>query len=94
MDPSFSYCSALQVEDIVKLRDICLKTVYFQEKDKFYQQKEGMAIESSLSLVISETLRKQHWIQQTTNPLNGTDISSILLRFGHMDQQDCNKFFS
>jgi hypothetical protein len=39
MDPSFSDCLSLQVQDVMKLLDICLKTVYFQEKDKFYQQK-------------------------------------------------------
>jgi hypothetical protein len=39
----------------MKLLDICLKTIYFQEKDTFYHQKEGMAIWSSLSLVISNT---------------------------------------
>jgi hypothetical protein len=44
MDLSFSDCSSLQVQDIMKLLDICLKTIYFQEKDTFYHQKEGMAI--------------------------------------------------
>jgi hypothetical protein len=58
VDPSFPDCSSLRVQDVVKLLDISLKTVYFQEKDKFYQKKEGMAVGSLLSLLISNALRK------------------------------------
>jgi hypothetical protein len=47
IDPSFPECSPLQVEDI------CLTTTYFHFEDKFYQQKEGMAVGNLLSLVFS-----------------------------------------
>jgi hypothetical protein len=53
MDPSFPEPSPLQVEDIMELLDICLKTMSFQFEDKFYQQKESMAMGKSLSPVAS-----------------------------------------
>jgi hypothetical protein len=34
------------------------------------------------------------YIQQTTNPLNGSDTLMTLLWFGHMDQQGCSSFFT
>jgi hypothetical protein len=37
----------------MELLDICLKSTYFQFEDKFYQQKEGMAMGNSLSPVVS-----------------------------------------
>jgi hypothetical protein len=49
--PSLPERSPLQVEDVMELLDICLKTMYFQSEDKFYQQKEGMAMGNSLSPV-------------------------------------------
>jgi hypothetical protein len=53
MDPYFPEGSTLQVEDMMELLDICLTTMYFQFGDIFYQQKEGMAMGNSLTLVIS-----------------------------------------
>jgi hypothetical protein len=52
-DPSFLECSSVQVEDVMELLDICLTTTYFQFQDKFYQQKKGIAMGSSLFLVVS-----------------------------------------
>jgi hypothetical protein len=37
----------------MELLDICLTTTYFQFEDKFYQQKEGMAMVNLLCLVFS-----------------------------------------
>jgi hypothetical protein len=34
------------------------------------------------------------YIQQTTNPLNGSDMLTTLSWFGHMDQQNCSSFFT
>jgi hypothetical protein len=48
-DPCFPECSPLQVKDVMKLLGICLMTTYFQTEDKFYQQKEGMAVGKSIS---------------------------------------------
>jgi hypothetical protein len=97
-NPSFSERSRLQVEDAMELLDVCLTTTYFQFEDKFYQQKEGMAMGNSLPPVVSnifmEHFEEQHWIQQTTNPLNGSDTSTALSWFSNMDQQDCNNFFT
>jgi hypothetical protein len=45
--------SALQIEDIMELLEVCLRTTYFQVDDKFFQQKDGMAIGSSLSPIVS-----------------------------------------
>jgi hypothetical protein len=52
-EPSFPECSPLRVEDVMELTDVCLTTMYFQFEDKFYQQKEGMAMGNFLSPVIS-----------------------------------------
>jgi hypothetical protein len=52
MEP-FPECSSLQVKDVTELLDICLKTKYFQSEEKFYQQKEGMEMGISASLVFS-----------------------------------------
>jgi hypothetical protein len=43
----------LQVEAIMALLEVCLRTTYFQVDDKFFQQKDGMAMGSSLSPIIS-----------------------------------------
>jgi hypothetical protein len=37
----------------MELLDVCLTTTYFQFEDKFYQQKEVMAMGNSLSLVVT-----------------------------------------
>jgi hypothetical protein len=46
-------CSVLNVDSIMELLEVCLKTCYFQFRDKFFQQKNGMATGSSLSPVVS-----------------------------------------
>jgi hypothetical protein len=40
MDPSFQERSPLQVDDVMELLDICLRSTYFQFEDTFYQQKK------------------------------------------------------
>jgi hypothetical protein len=95
MDPSLSECSPFQVEDVMELLDICLKTMYFQFEDKFYQQKEGMAMGNYLWWSVTYSwsiLRKQLWTQQTTNLLNGSDTSTTLSWYGHIDQQGYSNF--
>jgi hypothetical protein len=39
------------MEAIMELLNVCLRTPYFQAEDKFFQQKEGMAMGSSPSLM-------------------------------------------
>jgi hypothetical protein len=41
------------VEAITELLEVCLKTTYLQVDDKFFQQKDGMAMGSALSPVVS-----------------------------------------
>jgi hypothetical protein len=43
----------LQAEAIMELLEVFLKTTYLQVDDKFFQQKDGMAMGSSLSLIVS-----------------------------------------
>jgi hypothetical protein len=43
----------LQVEAITELLEVCLRTTYFQVDGKFFQQKYGMAMESSLSPIVN-----------------------------------------
>jgi hypothetical protein len=45
--------SSLQAEAIMELLEVCLRTTYFQVDDKFFQQKAGMAMGSSVSPIIS-----------------------------------------
>jgi hypothetical protein len=45
--------SVLQVEAIIRLLEVCLRTTYFQVDDNFFQQKDGMAMGSSLSPFVS-----------------------------------------
>jgi hypothetical protein len=42
----------------MELLDICLTTMHFQSEDEFYQQKEGMAMGNSLSLVVSNIFKE------------------------------------
>jgi hypothetical protein len=43
--------SALQSEDITELPVVCMRTTCFQADDKFFQQKDGVAMGSSVTLV-------------------------------------------
>jgi hypothetical protein len=43
----------LQVEAIIELLEVCLRTTYFQVDNKFFQHKDGMAMGSSLSPIIN-----------------------------------------
>jgi hypothetical protein len=52
-DDTLTERSALQVEVIMELLEVCLRTTYFQVDDKFFQQKDGMATGTSLSPVVS-----------------------------------------
>jgi hypothetical protein len=37
----------------MELLEVCLRTTYFQVDDRFFQQKDGMAMGSSLSPIVS-----------------------------------------
>jgi hypothetical protein len=52
-DNTLAQRSILKVEAIMELPDVCLRTTYFQVDDRFYQQKEGMAMGGSLSPIVS-----------------------------------------
>jgi hypothetical protein len=45
--------SILQEKAIVELLEVYLKTAYFQVDDKVFQQKDGMAMGSSQSSIVS-----------------------------------------
>jgi hypothetical protein len=52
-EQSLAQRCSLQVENKMELMETCLETSYFQVEDKFFQQKDGMAMERSLSSVVS-----------------------------------------
>jgi hypothetical protein len=52
-DHALTERSSLEVEAIMELLEVCLKTTCFQVDDKFFQQKDGMAMGSALSPVVS-----------------------------------------
>jgi hypothetical protein len=53
MNGTLAEGSVLQVEAIIELLEVCPRTTYFQVDDKFFQQKDGMAMGSSWSLIVS-----------------------------------------
>jgi hypothetical protein len=52
-DDTLAELSVLQVEAIMELLEVCLRTTYFQGDDKFFQQKDCMAMGSSLSPIVT-----------------------------------------
>ena len=46
--------SCLQWDAIMELLEVCLKTTYFQVDNKFFQQKDGMAMGNSLSPIVCD----------------------------------------
>jgi hypothetical protein len=50
-----TYVLGLQVEAIIELLEVSLRTTYFQVDSKFFQQKDGKAMGSSLSPIVSNT---------------------------------------
>jgi hypothetical protein len=58
-DDTLAERSPLQVEAIMELLEVCLSTTYFQVDDKFFQQKDGMAMGSSLSPTVSNIFMEQ-----------------------------------
>jgi hypothetical protein len=43
----------LKTEVIMEILEVCMRTIYFQVDNKFYEQKEGVAMGSPLSPVVS-----------------------------------------
>jgi hypothetical protein len=61
----------------MELLDICLTTTYVHFENKFYQQEEGIAMENTLSSVVSDKFI-EHFEETALatadhNPLNGSD---------------------
>ncbi|PNF20263.1 hypothetical protein B7P43_G15436 [Cryptotermes secundus] len=52
-DVTLTERSKLQVEAIMDLLEVCLRTTYFQFEDKFFQHNDGMAMGNSLSPIVS-----------------------------------------
>jgi hypothetical protein len=52
-DDKLAEWPVLQVEAIMELLEVCLRTIYFQVDDKFFQRKGGMAMGSSVSPIVS-----------------------------------------
>jgi hypothetical protein len=57
-DDTLAEESVLQVEAIMKLLEICLRTTYFQVDDKFFQQKDDVAMGNSLSPIVSNIFKE------------------------------------
>jgi hypothetical protein len=58
-DDKLAELSILQVEAIMELLEVCLRIAYFQVDDKFFQQKNGMAMVNSLSAIVSKIFTEQ-----------------------------------
>jgi hypothetical protein len=77
-DNTLAERSVLKVESIVELLDVCLRTTYFQVDDGFYQQKDGMAMGSSLSPIVSN-IYMEHFEHLALD--SAQDKSSLWLRY-------------
>jgi hypothetical protein len=53
LDDTLRNRSSLQIEEIMELLVVCVRTTYFQVEDRFYQQKNRVEMGSSLSPIIS-----------------------------------------
>jgi hypothetical protein len=49
----------------MELLEVCLRSTYFQVDDKFFQQKDGMAMGSSLSPTINNMSILKNWQSQS-----------------------------
>ena len=52
-DPTLKDRTVLLVEDIIPLLEFCLKNTYFSFQDQFYEQVEGAAMGSPVSLIVA-----------------------------------------
>jgi hypothetical protein len=52
-DDMLAELSVLEVDAIMELLELCFKTTYLQEDDRFYQQKESKDMVNSLYPVVS-----------------------------------------
>jgi hypothetical protein len=62
----------------MKLLEVCLRTAYFQVDDKFFQQKDGMAMRSSLLPTVSNIFM-EHFEKLALDP--AAHEPSLLLRY-------------
>jgi hypothetical protein len=77
----------------MELLDVCLTITYFQFGDKFYQQKDGMAMENSISVGLQYIMECLEKIALDTNQQSGLYMLTCSW-FSLMDYQDCSNFFS
>jgi retron-type reverse transcriptase len=80
----------LQVKAMMELLEVCLRTTYFQVVDKFFQQKDDMAMGSSLSPIISNIFMSilRNWLltQHNENYHGGSSTLMTHLWSGLMVQ--------
>jgi hypothetical protein len=74
MDSTLLERSPLQVADVMQLLEVCMKTTYFQFHAKFYQQKHGTVMSSSLLAVVSNIFM-EHFEELA---LNTTDFEPAM----------------
>jgi hypothetical protein len=67
-DDTLAEQSLLQVEVFMELLEVCLRITYFQVDNKFFQQKDGMAMGSSLSPII-RNIYMEHFEKLALDPV-------------------------
>jgi hypothetical protein len=70
--------SVLHVKAIMELLEVCLRTIYFQVNDNLFQQKDGMALRSSLSPIISNSYM-EHFEKLTLDSAKHKTITLVPL---------------
>jgi hypothetical protein len=77
-DETLASRSSLLVDALMELLEVCLKTTYFQVGNRFFQQKDGMAMGNSLSPVVCniymEHFEELHWTRPHINHHYGCDM--------------------
>jgi hypothetical protein len=72
--------SSLEVGAIMELLEVCLKTTYFQVDDKFFQQKDGMAMGKVLFPVASN-IYMEHFEELALRTATHRPSPSLWLRY-------------
>lgn len=89
-DESLTKRTNIPIPTIMELLSICVNTTYFQFKEKFYKQTDGMAMGSSLSPFMANIFMEnleQEAISQTDTPpkvwLRYVDDTFLIWQHGH-----------
>jgi hypothetical protein len=74
----------IKTEVVMEISEVCMRTMYFQADNKFYEQKDGMVMGSPLSPVVNSIFMESFELALTTAQRK----SKMWLR--HVDDMFCD----